>query len=67
MIWREVPWTSGGFKEYPWTLSSMKVGVTHAAGLLHLQPQQLKGIHTIFLHVTPLMLLRYGGLPWEPQ
>ena len=25
MIWREVPWTNGGFKEYPWTLSSMKV------------------------------------------
>lgn len=25
MIWREVPWTYGGFKEYPWTLSSMKV------------------------------------------
>ena len=25
MIWREVPWASGGFKEYPWTLASMKV------------------------------------------
>ncbi len=27
MIWREIPWTSGGFKEYPWTLSSMKVSL----------------------------------------
>ena len=25
MIWREVPWSKGGFKEYPWTLNSMKV------------------------------------------
>ena len=27
MIWREVHWTNGGFKEYPWTLSSMKVEI----------------------------------------
>ncbi len=26
MIWREVPWSKGGFKEYPWTLNSMKAG-----------------------------------------
>ena len=30
MIWREVPWSKGGFKEYPWTLNSMKVGLARS-------------------------------------
>ena len=33
MIWREVPWSKAGFKEYPWTLNSMKAGL--ACPFLH--------------------------------
>jgi hypothetical protein len=35
MIWREVPWTNSGFKEYPWTLSYMKVEILLYLTLCH--------------------------------